>query len=111
HLSMTALALGTAQFGMRYGIANSTGRPSISVVRSILDRAESVGVLTLDTAYTYGDSEQILGRLLANRNPFRIITKTVPIRRLIVTKSADLDKLGFRDHVVKILNGLELQKN
>jgi aryl-alcohol dehydrogenase-like predicted oxidoreductase len=86
--ALRKLALGTAQFGMRYGVANNTGQPSISTVQSILEQAEGAGVLTLDTAHTYGDSEQILGRLLANQSQFRIITKTLPILTDVVTKGS-----------------------
>jgi aryl-alcohol dehydrogenase-like predicted oxidoreductase len=85
--ALRKLALGTAQFGMCYGVVNNTGQPSISTVQSILERAHGAGVLTLDTAYTYGDSEQILGRLLGNQNKFRIVTKTLSIQKDVVTKS------------------------
>ena len=44
------LALGTAQFGMDYGIANRAGRVSQDEVASILTRARSEGIDTLDTA-------------------------------------------------------------
>jgi aryl-alcohol dehydrogenase-like predicted oxidoreductase len=81
-------------------------------VKSILERAEGAGVLTLDTAYAYGDSEQILGRLLVNQNQFRIITKTLPIQNDIVTNGSieevavafrrSLKHLG-RDHIYGLL--------
>src|SRR5215472_6681017 len=86
--ALRRLALGTAQFGMRYGVANNVGQPSVFTVQSILEQAERAGVLTLDTAHTYGESEQILGRLLGNRNQFRIITKTLPIQKKVVTKGS-----------------------
>lgn len=58
---MSRLALGTAQFGLNYGIANERGQVSTDQVSEILKTASSVGIDTLDTAIAYGDSEQRLG--------------------------------------------------
>lgn len=57
------LALGTVQFGLAYGVANSTGQVSTSEVRKILRAAAEVGVDTLDTAIAYGESESCLGEI------------------------------------------------
>ncbi|MBU3597320.1 aldo/keto reductase [Polynucleobacter bastaniensis] len=57
------LALGTAQFGMQYGVANSIGQPSEVEVKEILQIASSHGINTLDTAIAYGDCEERLGRI------------------------------------------------
>ncbi|WP_294261482.1 aldo/keto reductase [Propionivibrio sp.] len=57
------LALGTAQFGLSYGIANTQGQISRDEARAIIDLAASKGVKTLDTAVGYGDSELRLGEL------------------------------------------------
>jgi aryl-alcohol dehydrogenase-like predicted oxidoreductase len=104
--ALRKLALGTAQFGMRYGIANHTGQPSIATVQSILERAQGAGVLTLDTAHTYGDSEQILGRLLGNQNQFRIVTKTLPIQKDVVAKGDIEDvEAAFRCSLKRLRRG------
>jgi len=55
------LALGTAQFGLDYGVANQQGQISYCEVQGILAQASASGVDTLDTAMVYGDSEQRLG--------------------------------------------------
>jgi aryl-alcohol dehydrogenase-like predicted oxidoreductase len=60
---MTALALGTVQFGLDYGIANQRGRIPDAEARQILDRARLAGIDVLDTAIAYGDSELRLGVL------------------------------------------------
>lgn len=60
---MNRLALGTAQFGLSYGVANQHGQVSIDQVAQILRFASSVGVDTLDTAIAYGNSEQCLGEI------------------------------------------------
>lgn len=70
------LALGTVQFGLCYGVANTTGKPDDVEVRAILDHAAVAGVRVLDTAYLYGDSESVLGRCLPKGHDFSIITKT-----------------------------------
>lgn len=70
---MSKLVLGTAQFGLNYGISNTCGKVSESEVIKILDKAGSAGVFMLDTAASYGDSEAILGRV--GVSDFEIVTK------------------------------------
>jgi len=67
------LALGTAQFGLSYGVANETGKVECSEVTAILRRACLNGVDTLDTAITYGDSEKCLGE--AGVDGWRVVSK------------------------------------
>lgn len=67
------LALGTVQFGLNYGVANSCGRISDAEARKILFQASQYGFDTLDTAIAYGDSEGILGCLGIDR--WRVVTK------------------------------------
>jgi aryl-alcohol dehydrogenase-like predicted oxidoreductase len=57
------LALGTAQFGMQYGVANNAGQPSEIKVKKILQIASAQGINTLDTAIAYGDCEERLGKI------------------------------------------------
>lgn len=57
------LALGTVQFGLSYGVANTSGQVSGEVADAVLQRAQQSGIDTLDTAIAYGDSESVLGRL------------------------------------------------
>jgi len=70
---MNRLALGTAQFGQDYGIANSTGQTSRSEVKKVLELARLKGINTLDTAIAYGESESILGQI--GVQDFNIISK------------------------------------
>jgi len=69
------LILGTVQFGLPYGINNSTGKVSKAEVSKILDEAKSNEVSILDTSYAYGDSETILGELLDKDDYFKIVSK------------------------------------
>jgi len=57
------LALGTAQFGLNYGISNKSGKVSEEEVAKILCIAQSNGISTLDTAINYGNSEAVLGEV------------------------------------------------
>ena len=57
------LAIGTAQFGLDYGVANMFGRVTLQEGGAILQCAQSCGLDTLDTAIAYGESEVVLGLL------------------------------------------------
>jgi aryl-alcohol dehydrogenase-like predicted oxidoreductase len=70
---LSKLALGTAQFGLDYGVANTAGKVPIKEVGKILELAGKMGVDTIDTAMAYGDSEKVLGSL--GVSDFRIVTK------------------------------------
>lgn len=73
---MNKLALGTAQFGMNYGINNKTGKIPPADVLKILRKAISSGIDTVDTACSYGDSENRIGDFIKSNNAeFRIVSK------------------------------------
>lgn len=74
------LAIGGAQFGMPYGIANSIGRPAYSTVEQIFSKANKSGISVVDTAHVYGDSEVVLGSILDRYVNIRVVTKTLPIQ-------------------------------
>jgi len=67
------LALGTAQFGFSYGIANQTGQVMQADISKMLKLALSNGIDTLDTAIAYGESETCLGEF--GTEGFKIVTK------------------------------------
>jgi aryl-alcohol dehydrogenase-like predicted oxidoreductase len=67
------LALGTAQFGMQYGVANHSGQPSEVEIKEMLRIAGMHGINTLDTAIAYGDCEERLGRI--GVDSWKIISK------------------------------------
>jgi aryl-alcohol dehydrogenase-like predicted oxidoreductase len=71
------LALGTAQLGQRYGVANRTGRPDLAEAAGILAEARAAGIDTIDTAMAYGDSEKVLGRV--GVSGLRVVTKLSPL--------------------------------
>lgn len=74
------LALGTAQWGLRYGIANQSGQPQLVEVRRILDSALGAGISMLDTASAYGSAERVIGQIVrpSERESIRVVTKVLP---------------------------------
>lgn len=68
--------LGTAQFGLDYGISNNEGKISSSVIQEILEGAIEYGVDYLDTANVYGDAEKRIGEFFELTKQFKLITKT-----------------------------------
>lgn len=73
------LTLGTAQFGLDYGINNFGGQPLRKKSLEMLNFAYEKGIRIFDTAYAYGEAEEILGEFSQGRNldgKIRVITKT-----------------------------------
>jgi aryl-alcohol dehydrogenase-like predicted oxidoreductase len=70
------IGLGTAQFGLNYGISNKSGKTSLPEVKEILKTASDNNVRIIDTAALYGESEKSLGLGFPEMNQFIIVTKT-----------------------------------
>ncbi len=96
------LALGTVQFGLDYGVANSNGQVHLNEVARVLNYARSRNIRLLDTAPAYGNSEQVLGEV--NAHDFKIITKIRQFNQVsIVKKDVDLLISDF-DQSLQLLN-------
>jgi hypothetical protein len=98
---MSRLAIGTAQFGMAYGIANQLGQVQPDDVATMLKLANQAQVDTLDTAINYGNSEAVLGQ--AGVGLFRVVTKLpeipadVNVSTWVLEKvQQSLERLGIR---------------
>jgi aryl-alcohol dehydrogenase-like predicted oxidoreductase len=74
---MTKLALGTAQFGLNYGIANSSGKINLLEATKIISIAKKANIDLVDTAISYGSSEKILGDI--GILDFKCVSKLPPI--------------------------------
>lgn len=72
------LVLGTAQFGLAYGIAGAAAPVAEREVRDILACARDAGITQLDTAQAYGDIESRLASLLPAGTHWRVTTKIAP---------------------------------
>ncbi|MFT6053187.1 MAG: aryl-alcohol dehydrogenase-like predicted oxidoreductase [Parvicella sp.] len=70
------IALGTAQFGLDYGISNHVGQTAEQEVVKLLNLAHRHKISLLDTAQAYGNSEEVIGRNHQER--FDLVTKINP---------------------------------
>lgn len=91
------IALGTAQFGLDYGVSNKKGKTSTYQVKSILDYAIYEGIDTIDTAPSYGSAEKSLGHIGVDK--FKVVSKSMPV--LCRSKS-------IREQLSQTLNDLGL---
>lgn len=71
---ISKLALGSANFGLEYGLANHSGKISKLELEKILSLSEASGIEVIDTAQAYGDSEARLG-VFSSDYCFKIVTK------------------------------------
>jgi aryl-alcohol dehydrogenase-like predicted oxidoreductase len=71
------IIIGGAQLGMNYGIANHNGQIAENEAKKIFNLAHSMKIDMIDTAFQYGSSESVIGKI-ANSN-FKIITKLSPL--------------------------------
>jgi len=93
---MDNLCIGTAQFGMDYGIANKTGMPNIEMIKQIVKIAKTNNIFYYDTAQSYGCSEEILGESFSQLNiseRVKCITKLHPDYSFI--NYCDLESIVF----------------
>ena len=67
------LIIGSAQWGLDYGVSNSNGKTGTEEVANILNTANRYGIDTIDTASAYGDAEKIIGEY--SKDNSKIITK------------------------------------
>ena len=104
------IAIGSAQFGMSYGIANSKGKTSFSELSKILNAASKLGINTIDTASTYGESESNLGKFGVEK--WKVISKLPPINNSevisdLITKNFELSLKKLK---LKSLYGLLIHR-
>lgn len=91
------LALGTAQFGLDYGVSNKAGRVSQDEVQKILQFARLHHFELVDTAAQYGCSEAVLGATQNELLDMKVVTKTVafPTEKIIEQKHAKILQHAF----------------
>ena len=93
---MNILGIGTAQFGLKYGL-NNEKKISLSEIRKIIEYTVNQKAFGyLDTATAYGNSENIIGNVLKKNHSFKIITKSDFIKEDIInTKVIEKFKKNF----------------
>jgi uncharacterized protein len=86
------LILGSANFGLKYGVANRR-KLSKEDVFEILETAASIGMGGIDTARAYGDSEKVIGEFFKKRGKvFKVITK-LPQKEYRSSKDVEVEIL------------------
>lgn len=99
------LCIGTAQFGMDYGISNSSGKINLIEAKEILDYCQTENITTIDTAQAYGESETMLGNLGVEK--FNIVSKILGKDKI----EASLENLNIQNlYAVLLHNENEINK-
>ncbi len=94
---MSKLTLGTAQFGMPYGLSKK--EVSLKEIEKILDYSKKIGIKNLDTAQSYNNSLKKLGSL--NIKEWKIISKIPSIPKNIKNKKDWINQV-FIDMLEKL---------
>lgn len=80
--ALSRMTLGTVQFGLDYGISNTSGQPAYETARDMIALAFSGGINCLDTAAMYGASEEVIGRALNELGIVNSVHVATKIRHL-----------------------------
>lgn len=70
---MSKISLGTAQFGLDYGVKNVDGKVKFLEVKKIIKLAHKNNIDLIDTAVSYGVSEKVIGE--TGISDFKFVTK------------------------------------
>lgn len=101
------LAIGTVQFGLDYGVTNTSGKVSLIDCEKILKVAKDAGITTLDTAAAYGTSEETLGKITQS-NKFSIVTKVPSLKTHTSSKIIDSMEESSKNLNLSTVHGLLL---
>ncbi len=118
---MPTLCLGTAQFGLDYGVTNNNGAVSGTEISAILDLGLSSGINRLDTAPAYGNAESLLGINGTSSGRFEITSKapkhtrdlfdSTDVKRYDESLRSSLSNLGISQLSTYLLhNSYDLKK-
>ena len=106
---MTKYCIGTAQFGMNYGIANLTGRLAQKEIDKVVSLSIKNDVMYFDTAQSYGSSEKNLGKAIQKiQDPvnLKVVSKLKPNLKIeSISSIVDSVKLSLENLHVKSLHG------
>ena len=72
---LSKLSFGTVQLGLDYGISNSSGKPTQKTADAIVEYLIDEGINCFDTATAYGNSEEVLGEALGDRENVQLVSK------------------------------------
>ena len=106
------ISIGTAQFGLNYGISGGTQISNIDA-KNIIELGIKNNIVTIDTAFNYGNCHSILGDIgIKNKN--EIITKLpeIPLDANINIENWIFDKItsALKDLKIEVLHGVLLHR-
>jgi aryl-alcohol dehydrogenase-like predicted oxidoreductase len=106
------ISIGTAQFGLNYGISGGTQVSNLEA-KNILELGIKNNIVTVDTAFNYGNCHSILGDIgIKNKN--EIITKLpeIPLDANINIENWIIDKISsaLKDLKIEVLHGVLLHR-
>lgn len=102
------ICLGTAQFGLNYGITNTSGKLLKETIVNIINLAEKENINILDTASAYGNAEKIIGEVIGPKKNFRILSKFPSQKDKVSFEKKDISL--WDEDFLKSLNNLNTQK-
>ena len=100
---ISKIAIGSAQFGLHYGLTNTFGVTPAKEVLNILTFAKKSGIKVIDTAILYGESETVLGQ--CDVSDFEVITK-ISFQKI---QKSDIRKYLY-DSLIGSINRLKVNK-
>ena len=95
---MSNLILGTASFLSGYGVSNRSQKKTIREIDTLLRGAQELGINRFDTAPTYGEAEEFLGRFLDKSADLQVSTKLGEAD----TKSEKLIRASIRNSLSRL---------
>jgi aryl-alcohol dehydrogenase-like predicted oxidoreductase len=106
---LTKYCIGTAQFGMDYGIANLSGRLTQKEIDKVVSLSIKNDVIYFDTAQSYGSSEKNLGKAIQKiQDPVnvKVVSKLKPNLKIeSISSIIDSVRLSLKNLHVKSLYG------
>ena len=92
---MQSIVLGTAQWGIAYGVTNDVGRIDDFSLLDLVQAATALGIIALDTAPAYGDAEE---RIRPFASQFALTTKVsvagLTVSEVLEALRGSLSRLG-----------------
>ena len=99
------IVLGSAQFGLNYGITNTSGKVPLENVCDILALANKNNINVIDTSTQYGDSEKTIGLATQHINKkFNIVTKTRSFEGVNIKQALSYLDADFANSVKNLKN-------
>ena len=93
YIMLKKFIIGTAQFGSRYGVSNTSGKTKTKEVEKILSLLDKKKIYFIDTSTNYGKAEKILSNKIKKKT--KIITK-ISAKKLCLNKIENIRENIFK---------------